>query len=279
MTVVNRVSTKQERVKMTSYVLFVIAVLEVRGYDIHTVFSCADLPDGTYADPEVCTIYHLCHSRINYSLRCPEGQVWDRWLHHCRLADISKCCRGDGCLMSGDVVAEEVVAELSRRVESLERENNRPNQLMEQVAAENIQLRNELELLKAKVDSLDSRLTTELGRGINVVIVEETSGQTEDSQRFDTYGDPEAGVKLRDFLRAVTPGRVVLIAVKDEGSKYAVDAIEELQHLGSSLEILGYRESWAVIGKKGSKTSWFVEDRRPRYQGPTVIEALIPVST
>ncbi|XP_078587887.1 uncharacterized protein LOC144868977 isoform X2 [Branchiostoma floridae x Branchiostoma japonicum] len=263
---------------MSSFVLFVIVVLEVRGHNIHTAFSCADLPDGTYADPEVCTTYHLCHSRINYTLRCPEGQVWDRWLHHCRLADISKCCIGDGCLESGDVVAEEVVAGLSRRVESLERENERPNQLVEQVAAENIQLRNELELLKAKVDSLDGRLVPGLGRGINVVTVEETSGQTEDSQRFDTYGDPEAGVKLRDYLRAVATGRVVLIAVKDEGSKYAADAMEELRNLGTTLPTIGYRESWAMIGKKGSKTSWFVEDRRQRYHGPTVVEALIPVS-
>ncbi|XP_078587885.1 uncharacterized protein LOC144868977 isoform X1 [Branchiostoma floridae x Branchiostoma japonicum] len=303
---------------MSSFVLFVIVVLEVRGHNIHTAFSCADLPDGTYADPEVCTTYHLCHSRINYTLRCPEGQVWDRWLHHCRLADISKCCIGDGCLESGDVVAEEVVAGLSRRVESLERENERPNQLVEQVAAENIQLRNELELLKAKVDSLDGRLVPGLDvplptavfavrvvsagfddsaaeggcaevwvgghqqalnrRGINVVTVEETSGQTEDSQRFDTYGDPEAGVKLRDYLRAVATGRVVLIAVKDEGSKYAADAMEELRNLGTTLPTIGYRESWAMIGKKGSKTSWFVEDRRQRYHGPTVVEALIPVS-
>ncbi|KAI8485051.1 hypothetical protein Bbelb_371570 [Branchiostoma belcheri] len=116
------------------------------------------------------------------------------------------------------------------------------------------------------------------GRGYNVVIVNEMTGQMEDSVRFDTYGDPAAGVSLRDFLRGVPIGRIVLIAVHDEGSRYSGDAMAELSSLGSFSPDIAHRTSWAMISKKGSKTSWFVEDERDRYAGPTVVEAEIPLS-
>ncbi|CAH1257536.1 uncharacterized protein [Branchiostoma lanceolatum] len=117
------------------------------------------------------------------------------------------------------------------------------------------------------------------GRGYNLVIVNERTGQMEDSVRFDTHGDPAAGVSLRDFIRGVPVGRIVLIAVHDEGSTYAGDAMAELNSLGSFSPDIAHRTSWAMISKKGSKTSWFVEDERDRYAGPTVIEAEIPLST
>ncbi|XP_035665421.1 uncharacterized protein LOC118408678 [Branchiostoma floridae] len=116
------------------------------------------------------------------------------------------------------------------------------------------------------------------GRGYNLVTVNERTGQMEDSVRFDTYGDPAAGVSLRDFLRGLPNGRIVLIAVHDEGSRYSGDAMAELNSLGAFSPDIAHRTSWAMISKKGSKTSWFVEDERDRYAGPTVIEAEIPLS-
>ncbi|XP_066276825.1 uncharacterized protein [Branchiostoma lanceolatum] len=116
------------------------------------------------------------------------------------------------------------------------------------------------------------------GRGYNLVVVNEVTGQMEDSVRFDTYGDPAAGVSLRDFLRGVPKGRIVLIAVHDEGSRYSGDAMVELSSLGAFSPDIAHRTSWAMISKKGSKTSWFVENERDRYAGPTVIESEIPLS-
>ncbi|XP_078669703.1 uncharacterized protein LOC144910450 isoform X2 [Branchiostoma floridae x Branchiostoma belcheri] len=116
------------------------------------------------------------------------------------------------------------------------------------------------------------------GRGYNLVTVNEMTGQMEHSVRFDTHGDAAAGVALRDFIRGVPVGRIVLIAVHDEGSRYSGDAMAELSSLGSFSPDIALRTSWAMISKKGSKTSWFVEDERDRYAGPTVVEAEIPLS-
>ncbi|XP_078587857.1 uncharacterized protein LOC144868966 [Branchiostoma floridae x Branchiostoma japonicum] len=116
------------------------------------------------------------------------------------------------------------------------------------------------------------------GRGYNLVTVNEMTGQMEHSVRFDTHGDQAAGVALRDFIRGVPVGRIVLIAVHDEASTFSGDAMAELNSLGSFSPDIAHRTSWAMISKKGSKTSWFVEDERDRYAGPTVIEAEIPLS-
>ncbi|CAH1257229.1 POMGNT1 [Branchiostoma lanceolatum] len=115
-------------------------------------------------------------------------------------------------------------------------------------------------------------------RGYNIVIVNERTGQKEHSVGFDPYGDPDAGTAMRDYLRAIPVGRIVLIAVKDTANTYSGDVMADLTALGAVSPDIGFRTSWAMISKKGSKTSWFVEDERDRYAGPTVIEAEVPLS-
>ncbi|XP_066276847.1 uncharacterized protein [Branchiostoma lanceolatum] len=263
-----------------------------------TALQCDGHSDGVFADLEDCTVYHLCHGGRDYQIRCPDGYFWNDDVHSCRLADIAHCCSGQG-VCEATSYAEDVTR-LAGRVQTLEADSSDVQGQVNSLSTENTALRTQLTSLQGETDNLtveNVALRTELtslqivaadlqdqlknitGRGYNLVIVNERTGQMEDSVRFDTHGDPAAGVSLRDFIRGVPVGRIVLIAVHDEGSTYAGDAMAELNSLGSFSPDIAHRTSWAMISKKGSKTSWFVEDERDRYAGPTVIEAEIPLST
>lgn len=107
--------------------------------------------------------------------------------------------------------------------------------------------------------------------GIDVVVLRPARGQLSVLQqsRFDTYGDPRAEQQLVEFLRALAPGRVVVLGVADSAVKRrGVLAGELLQQalvlLGgverrgfgpgclAPLSRLNFREAWAFIGVRGA---------------------------
>ena len=108
------------------------------------------------------------------------------------------------------------------------------------------------------------------------------------SQAFDSYASSTADDRLAAFLTGLPNNVIVLAAVQDEAwwaggasefNKQAADA--QLISLGATNpRPLGFRDSWALVGYKGSNdpAGWkrFAEARSG--QGPTEILVTIPMA-
>jgi len=91
-------------------------------------------------------------------------------------------------------------------------------------------------------------------RGHNVVVVDLHLGIIHDSVSFDTWGDPQAGEKLRDYLDGLEEGGkyLVCVAVIDSGGIHIKEAAEALVSWGGSDEAakLEHRDAYALVGCK-----------------------------
>lgn len=93
-------------------------------------------------------------------------------------------------------------------------------------------------------------------RGMNVAIIDETSGELLESQTFDTYASASASDSFTNYIRNVPIGRMVFVAVKDEASRYlSENAKLACEQIGSNrIRDLGYRDSWCIVGARGAAT-------------------------
>ncbi len=111
-------------------------------------------------------------------------------------------------------------------------------------------------------------------RGHNLAVFDETTGELLATVHFDTHSDQNAAEEMAQFIIGLKPGRIVLVAIDDEGS----DAMTENAHLaleaiGSSLtRQVGARDSWAIIGKKGASTGSVPEELVKAGEGGVAIE-------
>jgi len=94
-------------------------------------------------------------------------------------------------------------------------------------------------------------------RGIGLVVVEKGTRRVTFARMFDTYLDPNESSKLNSILFQVKPGNLIIMGIKDEGSRsLSVDLINTISMLGSKLiHQLGYRDSWAFVVRKGKPES------------------------
>uniref|UniRef100_G1P3K3 FAM3 metabolism regulating signaling molecule D n=1 Tax=Myotis lucifugus TaxID=59463 RepID=G1P3K3_MYOLU len=89
-----------------------------------------------------------------------------------------------------------------------------------------------------------------VGRGLNIALVNGTSGQVLRQASFDMYsGDPELLVK---FLKAIPEDVLVLVASYDDAGTKMNDELRKLfTNLGSSyVKQLGFRDSWVFLGAR-----------------------------
>jgi hypothetical protein len=105
-------------------------------------------------------------------------------------------------------------------------------------------------------------------RGFNVALLDPASGrELEPVRNFDPWGSPLTGRaldELADYLAALEPDRLVMIAVSDDAGITALDAcgpsdsgpakrvVDQLQRLGSNM--IGaycFRGAWSFIGLTG----------------------------
>ncbi|XP_070246995.1 protein FAM3D isoform X1 [Myotis yumanensis] len=89
-----------------------------------------------------------------------------------------------------------------------------------------------------------------VGRGLNIALVNGTSGKVLSQASFDMYsGDPELLVK---FLKAVPEDVLVLVASYDDPGTKMNDELRKLfTNLGSSyVKQLGFRDSWVFLGAR-----------------------------
>ncbi|XP_058398578.1 cell migration-inducing and hyaluronan-binding protein isoform X4 [Diceros bicornis minor] len=98
-------------------------------------------------------------------------------------------------------------------------------------------------------------------RGVIVHVIDPKSGTVIHSDRFDTYRSKKESERLVQYLNAVPDGRILSVAVNDEGSRNLDDvARKAMTRLGSKHFLhLGFRHPWSFVTVKGNPSS-SVED-------------------
>ncbi|KAM6126463.1 protein FAM3D [Phoenicopterus ruber ruber] len=98
---------------------------------------------------------------------------------------------------------------------------------------------------------LMSSMKNNIGRGLNIALVNGTSGQLLKTDAFDMYsGDIN---KLDTFLQEIKRGTIVLVASYDDPATKMNDKVRaHFVELGSShVNNLGFRDNWVFLGAKG----------------------------
>ncbi|XP_069444374.1 protein FAM3C isoform X1 [Ovis canadensis] len=101
---------------------------------------------------------------------------------------------------------------------------------------------------------LMSGVKNNVGRGINVALVNGKTGELIDTRYFDMWGGNVA--PFIEFLKAIQDGTIVLMGTYDDGATKLNDEARRLiAELGStSITHLGFRDNWVFCGGKGIKT-------------------------
>ncbi|XP_051543917.1 protein FAM3C [Myxocyprinus asiaticus] len=101
---------------------------------------------------------------------------------------------------------------------------------------------------------LMSGLKNNVGRGINIALVNGKTGELTKTDSFDMWaGDVNLLIK---FLNDIEDGSIVMMATFDDpASKLNDEARKLIADLGStSISVLGFRDNWVFVGGKGIKT-------------------------
>ncbi|XP_068163532.1 protein FAM3C [Antennarius striatus] len=101
---------------------------------------------------------------------------------------------------------------------------------------------------------LMSSVKNNVGRGINIVLVNGKTGNLIKTEAFDMWaGDVATLIK---FLKEIEDGTVVMMASFDDCSTKLTDEARNLiAELGSTaITTLGFRDNWIFVGGKGIKT-------------------------
>ncbi|KAM3843892.1 protein FAM3D isoform 2-T2 [Vipera latastei] len=100
---------------------------------------------------------------------------------------------------------------------------------------------------------LMSNVKNNVGRGLNIALINGTTGQLIKIDSFDMYsGDIK---NLLDFMKGINKGTLVLLASYDDpGTKLNDEARKLFSELGSSYASqMGFRDNWIFLGGSGLK--------------------------
>ncbi|MFK0733769.1 MAG: interleukin-like EMT inducer domain-containing protein, partial [Gloeotrichia echinulata HAB0833] len=96
------------------------------------------------------------------------------------------------------------------------------------------------------------------GRGLNVAVFDQITGQVLNKQNFDTFL-PGNSQKFIDFINNIPTGQIVALAVKDDAIANLYDydpkdaVINAFLSIGSTkFADLQFQGSWALIGQKNA---------------------------
>ncbi|KAF9115820.1 hypothetical protein BGX27_006251 [Mortierella sp. AM989] len=118
-------------------------------------------------------------------------------------------------------------------------------------------------------------------RGINMVVIDPVQGVLIESVSFDTHISEDESDDLARLVDWLQPGMIVICSAKDDcfGSLTSAARLA-LKQLGSEhMADLKFRDSWCMIGEKGTEPGTAMEAHKALTDGPTpVLEKTIDLS-
>ena len=111
-------------------------------------------------------------------------------------------------------------------------------------------------------------------RGINVMALNgQTGNPVAPARVYDTYASETASDSLANFINSLPLGSVVLAGIMDDGSFHLTEkAYQALESIGSRYcRQIGFRDSWAIIGRKGASVGSVPEKLVPVGGGYAVV--------
>lgn len=117
-------------------------------------------------------------------------------------------------------------------------------------------------------------------RGFNIVHLDDQYRVVEEAS-FDTHGSSGESDRMADFIEKIPRGRLVLVAVMDEANSNLVSrARGSLRKIGADkMERLGYRGSFALIGRKGAEPGSVPQHMLDKGNGVASVTQRLPSQT
>jgi len=88
-------------------------------------------------------------------------------------------------------------------------------------------------------------------RGVSTVVVDPFRCSAEESRRFDTFKSATDATQLRDYLRQLNRGALIVGATADEPTNRLSAALPALRDLGVRVNDVKYRGAFAFVAQKG----------------------------
>lgn len=116
-----------------------------------------------------------------------------------------------------------------------------------------------------------------LGTGHNIAVLDTANFTVTDLRRFDVANDSSASDSLTQFIISIPNGRMVIDVIVDDGSNNLQQAARNaLKTIGSAyIDQVGWRDSWAIIGRKGAAPGSVPERYKAQSTGAAFIDTTI----
>ncbi|MBI2427907.1 MAG: hypothetical protein HYV29_03780, partial [Ignavibacteriales bacterium] len=117
-------------------------------------------------------------------------------------------------------------------------------------------------------------ISSVFGNGFNIIVLDTLNYQFVMQRRFNISGDPNEADSLVQFIGSIPAGlHVVGVIVDDGGNNLTTAARNALKTIGSgSIDQLSFRDSWAIIGRKGAPIGSVPEVYKAQGSGAASVE-------
>ena len=119
-------------------------------------------------------------------------------------------------------------------------------------------------------------LPNTFGRGMNVVVLDTNTITAKNVRVFDTFLSTAQSDSLTAYLNALPTGTMVIDLIIDEGTNSLTAAARAaIKSIGSiDIDSVGFRDSWAIIGRKGAAPGTVPEQWKRAFSGKVEIDTV-----
>jgi len=122
-----------------------------------------------------------------------------------------------------------------------------------------------------------NKLPSTFGIGYFIVVIDPSADTVIAQAGFDLYGNAAYADSIIQFLNSVSTSYIVVAVIIDEGSYNLTNAVKNAFHSigGKFIDSVGYRDSWAIIGRKGASPGSVPEAFKRSTTGKAIVDTTI----